>query len=186
MRALPLLILLLVTACGRQDEGGNQNAPTASAGTPTGKLDRSHAGTPAPETEFQDPDGEPVSLADFKGKPLLVNLWATWCAPCVEEMPTLDALAAREGDRLQVLAVSQDLEGREKVDRFLEERKLDDLEAYLDPQMALMGKLGVGILPTTILYDAQGREVWRMRGMEDWQSPRTARLIGEASRAAAR
>ena len=188
MRALALLILFTLAACGGRDSGDNQAAPAAVAGTgaATGRLERSHAGTAAPDTEFQAPDGEEVALADFAGKPLLVNLWATWCAPCVEEMPTLNAVAAREGERLEVIAVSQDLEGREKVERFLEEKKLGNLEAYLDPQMALMGKLGVSVLPTTILYDAQGREVWRMTGMADWQGARAASLLREASRAAAR
>jgi thiol-disulfide isomerase/thioredoxin len=128
---------------------------------------------------FEDPDGAPATLADFRGKPVLLNLWATWCAPCVAEMPTLDALAAAE-PRLEVLALSQDLDGRQKVESFFAERKFRMLEPYIDPQLQLMGDLKVQSLPTTILYDADGREVWRMTGMEDWQGARARTLIAEA------
>jgi thiol-disulfide isomerase/thioredoxin len=146
---------------------------------PAGKLDRSRAGSAAPATPFEDPDGDPASLVDFRGRPVLVNLWATWCAPCIAEMPTLDRLAAREGDRLHVLTISQDLDGREKVEAFFAKQGYRNLETWLDPQMALMPELKANMLPTTILYDAQGREVWRMVGPEDWDSGRAAVLLKE-------
>ena len=153
----------------------------ASAAKPeSGKIDRSHAGEPTPAVEFRDPEGEAASLADFRGRPLLLNLWATWCAPCIAEMPTLDALAAR-GGKLQVLAVSQDFAGQEaKIATFFEERKLAALEHYQDPELGLMDALKAEVLPTTILYDAQGREVWRVVGALDWNGPKAAKLIGEA------
>ncbi len=180
-----LLLFLALAACG---DGA---APTNSAGpdqpgwsgppeTPsTGRLDRSHAGESAPVTGFEDPDGEPTSLAAFRGKPVLVNLWATWCAPCIAEMPTLDRLAAREAGRLHVLTVSQDLDGREKVEAFFAKQGYRNLETWLDPQMALMIALKANILPTTIFYDSNGREQWRVVGMEDWESGRTALLLRE-------
>ncbi len=190
----PILLLpLLLAAC---DPAAEQNrtgpdqpswaGPKESA--PTGRLDRSRAGRIAPAANLEDPDGEPASLAGFRGKPLLVNLWATWCAPCIAEMPTLDALAAREKDRLQVVTISQDLDGRDKVETFFARRGYRHLETWLDPQMALMQDLKVDTLPTTILYDAQGRELWRMTGMEDWESGRAAMLLKQAlfSPAAAR
>lgn len=147
---------------------------------PAGRLDRSRAGTPAPATAFESPDGAPASLADFRGRPVLLNLWATWCAPCVAEMPTLDSLAEREGSRLKVLTVSQDLDGRDKVEAFFAKRGYRRLETWLDAEMTLMSALKVDILPTTILYDAKGREVWRVTGMEDWESGRAALLLKEA------
>jgi thiol-disulfide isomerase/thioredoxin len=147
---------------------------------PTGKLDRTHAGAPAPDTEFSDADGQAMSIADFAGRPVLLNLWATWCGPCVAEMPTLDALAGREGDRLEVLAVSEDIVPRERVQAWFEKRGFRHLEMRLDPEMKLMTDLKVDTLPTTILYDAAGREVWRVTGMEDWESGRTALLLREA------
>lgn len=163
-----------------QGEAPVEARPATKAELPTGRLDRSHAGTAAPDVEFEDPEGAPVSLADFRGKPLLVNLWATWCAPCVVEMPSLDALAEREGERIHVLALSQDLEGRAKVTDFFRARNFRMLEPFLDSQLGLMTALGIGSLPTTILYDGQGREVWRMTGMEDWEGERARRLLREA------
>ena len=179
----PILLLpVLLAACGPGAER-NETAPEQPAGpvasAPTGRLDRSRAGTAAPATAFEDPEGEPASLADFRGKPLLVNLWATWCAPCIAEMPTLDSLAAREKDRLRVVTISQDLDGRDKVEAFFARQGYRQLETWLDPQMALMGELKVDILPTTILYDSQGREVWRVVGMEEWDSGRAALLLKE-------
>jgi thiol-disulfide isomerase/thioredoxin len=191
-----LLIGLALAGCDRQKaaspQGGapetakaaanavaNEAAPHAEA-YPTGRLDRSHAGTPAPDLVFEDGDGRPVRLSVFRGRPMLVNLWATWCGPCVVEMPSLDALAAREGSNIEILAISQDLEGRQKVSDFFAARHFTRLEPYLDAQMGLMGALRLEELPTTILYDADGAEVWRITGMADWQSERAARLLAEA------
>jgi thiol-disulfide isomerase/thioredoxin len=180
-----LLLSLMLAACSPAPEQNNAVAPDQPAvggpvePPPAGLLDRSRAGSAAPATAFEDPDGRPATLADFRGKPLLVNLWATWCAPCVAEMPTLDKLAARETGRLHVLTVSQDLDGREKVEAFFAKQGYRSLETWLDPQMALMTELKAGTLPTTILYDSQGREVWRVVGMEDWESARAAALLKE-------
>ena len=182
---------LALAGCDRQKalppQGDPGSSPGQAAGNaaeaaayPTGRLDRSHAGTPAPPAMFEDPYGRPARLADFRGRPLLVNLWATWCAPCVVEMPSLDALAVREGEALQVLALSQDFEGRQKVTDFFEGRGFARLEPYLDAGLGMMTALGVDTLPTTILYVADGVEVWRMTGMADWASDRAARLLTEA------
>jgi len=183
---LPLL-LLLAASCDREPADSTGTARTAAPAAPAapdsrGKVDRSHTGQPAPDTEFDDPDGETVTLESFRGKPVLVNFWATWCAPCVKEMPTLDRLAAKSGDKLQVIAVSQDSGGREKVDEFFSKAKLTALEPYMDSKLALMGEMRVDVLPTTILLDSKGREVWRVVGEEDWTSARAAALIAEASK----
>ena len=190
MRWFPLCLLLLLpalAACERQAEApadrsaaGNAAAPAAAAARPTLGLDRSHAGSPAPDSAFEDPDGAPASLADFRGKPLLLNLWATWCAPCIKELPTLDALAQREGERLQVVTLSEDMAGRAKVESFLAKRQFAGLEAWLDPEMKMMGALKVATLPTTILYDSEGKEIWRFTGDEDWSGDEAAKLIAEA------
>jgi thiol-disulfide isomerase/thioredoxin len=181
---------LASASCDRQKaaepQGGGPETNAAapdSAGYPTGRLDRSHAGSAAPAVEFDDGEGEPATLPDFRGRPLLVNLWATWCAPCVREMPSLDRLAAQQSDSgVRVIAISQDLEGRQKVTDFFARRRLAALEPYLDADMALMTALRIETLPTTILYDAEGREVWRMTGMAEWDGERARRLLGEAGR----
>ncbi len=182
-----LLMALALAGCDRQKGAEPQgeapviaNAAASAQPYPTGRLDRSHAGTPAPGVAFEDPQGRPVTLSVFRGRPLLVNLWATWCGPCVVEMPSLDRLAAREGERLQVVVVSQDMGGREKVGDFFAERNFTRLEPYLDGEMGLMVALRIDTLPTTILYDAEGREVWRMTGMAEWEGARAARLLLEA------
>ncbi len=182
---LGALAALTLAGCDRQKAREPQGEGPVQPGEPgsvqTGRLDRSKAGTPAPDVIFQDPAGEAVTLADFRGRPLLVNLWATWCAPCIAEMPTLDALAARDG-KVQVLALAEDLSGKEKVDSFFAERRFERLKPYLDPELLVMTQLGISILPTTILYDAEGKEVWRMTGIVDWAGDRAARLIREAER----
>lgn len=181
---LPGLLLALASAgCDRQKAVEPQAERAAAAPVPaypTGRLDRSHQGNAAPDLLFEDGEGRPVRLSAFRGRPVLVNLWATWCGPCVVEMPSLDALAARAGQQLEIVAISQDLGGRQKVSDFFAAHRFRRLEAYLDPEMQLMPALGIDTLPTTILYDAQGREVWRMTGMAEWGDARTTRLLREA------
>ena len=175
-----LLFGLAVAGCDRQKAVVPQANRAPALAYPTGRLDRSHQGSHAPDTLFEDGEGQPVRLSVFRGRPVLVNLWATWCGPCVVEMPSLDTLAARAGPGLEILAISQDLDGRRKVTDFFAAHRFRRLEPYLDPDMQLMPALGLDTLPTTILYDSHGREVWRMTGMADWQSERTARLLAEA------
>ena len=175
-----LMGLLALASCDRQKpvepQGGPE--PSAPAGPKVG-LDRSQAGKPMPAITFRDPDSQKTSLEAFKGKPLLVNLWATWCAPCVKELPTLDALADRPGAP-QVLALSQDMGEQAKVEAFLAEKKIA-LEPYQDAEMAMSGALGATILPTTVLYGSDGKEVWRFTGDLDWTGPEAAALLKEAS-----
>jgi thiol-disulfide isomerase/thioredoxin len=178
------------TASG-QGDGANVAIEDASAPAPdeavarptglaaTGTYDRSHAGEAAPGFGFSDPAGKAVTLAAYRGKPVLLNLWATWCAPCVKEMPTLDALAAREGAKLQVIALSQDLEPG-KVAPFWAKGGFRAIQSATDPKLAFSTGLGAN-LPTTILYNAQGREVWRFTGSTDWAGDEAKARIAEAS-----
>jgi thiol-disulfide isomerase/thioredoxin len=182
MRLLSLMIAAaLVAGCAKPAETQNEAAATAEAG-PVKGVDRSHKGKPAPDAIFNDPDGGEISLADFRGVPTLVNLWATWCAPCVKELPTLDKLGAAHAidGQLGIIAVSQDTGPQPSVRAFLEKLKVEHVGAYHDPKMALSGALGAEVLPTSVLYDAQGREVWRYVGDLDWTGAEAAKLLAEA------
>lgn len=196
MRSVITILLLatlpvLLSACDRQSEGaGQENAQDVAmqkdekgAGSESGgtfTIDTSHAGEAAPDFTFEGPDGEDVTLADFRGKPLLVNLWATWCGPCVLEMPTLDQLAVDQNGKVQVVVISQDSQGREKVDPFFKERKFTALQPYVDAENQFGFHYGSGLLPTTVLYDAEGKEVARVMGALDWRGKQAAKLIAGA------
>jgi thiol-disulfide isomerase/thioredoxin len=148
-----------------------------------GTLDRSHAGEPLPDATVLGPNGAKLSLAKLTGGPVLINLWATWCAPCVKEMPTLDRLAAEPGSP-RILAISEDLKGAAVVNPFLQKHQFLHLQTWLDPEASLSftmgGAAGSATLPTTVLYNAQGKEVWRMVGGYDWASDEAKALIAEA------
>jgi len=181
MRLLLAAILALsLAACDRQaQQTPAANETAASAGEGIKGVHRDNAGQPAPSAAFNGPDGKPLKLADLKGKPVLVNLWATWCAPCVKELPTLDKLA-RSG-AIEVVAVSQDTAPNASVVAFLKAHVIATLKPYQDPTMGLSGALGPDtVLPTSILIDANGKEVWRYVGDLDWTSPEAAKLLAEA------
>ena len=125
---------------------------------------------PAPETAFTDAQGKPVSFADFKGKPVVVNLWATWCKPCLQEMPSLDRLQSKLGDKLAVAAVSEDHGGAQRVGPFVANMGLRKLRIYLDPQSDVGHAFNVRGLPTSIVIDAAGRVVGRVEGAAEWDS----------------
>lgn len=170
--------LLLASGCDRKSTApGQGNAAAPSAAAEAGKLDRSHAGEALPKAAIQTVYGQPISLSDYAGKPLLVNLWATWCAPCVKELPTLDATSKANAGRLQVMLVSEDSDPK-AVLPFLDAHGIS-LRSAADPRMALGTTLGTN-LPTTILYGSDGKEVWRYTGGFDWSSAEAAKLLAEA------
>ena len=125
---------------------------------------------PAPQTGFTDTDGRPVTLGDFRGKPAIVNLWATWCVPCLKEMPSLERLQANLGGRLIVLAVSQDRSGAQQVVPFVAKMGLRGLKIYLDPKTDLGRALNSRGLPTSVIIDAAGSIVGRVEGAVEWDS----------------
>jgi thiol-disulfide isomerase/thioredoxin len=144
-------------------------------------LTYAYAGTKVPGAPFIGTDGREVTLSDYFGRPLLVNIWATWCGPCKVEMPTLDALAALEEGRVSVIAISQDLEGRDPVKAFFKESKIENLEPFTDPDNRMFESIGPQItLPTTILYDSEGKEVWRVSGGVEWDDQEIEKLLVEA------
>jgi thiol-disulfide isomerase/thioredoxin len=178
----PALAALLLAGCDRQGVEQSQAGAAAKAESPTGSartgVSRASAGSAAPDIPFVDAEGGETSLAAFRGRPVLVNLWATWCAPCVKELPTLDTLADRPGAPL-VMALSQDLAAQDKVRAFLAERDIG-LDAWHDKEMAFSTALEISILPTTILYGSNGKEIWRYTGDLDWTGAKAAELLREA------
>jgi thiol-disulfide isomerase/thioredoxin len=164
----------------QQQPAANQTAAAPAAGEESQikGVHRDNKGKAAPDVQFNDPDGKPTTLAAFAGKPVLVNMWASWCAPCVKELPTLDALSKQPGAP-RIIAISQDMGPHASVVAFLQSHKIANLEPYQDPKMALSGSLGAEVLPTSILYDANGHEVWRYVGDLDWTGPEAAKLLSE-------
>lgn len=125
-----------------------------------------------PDVRFVDAEGRERTLADFRGKGVLLNLWAPWCGPCVKEMPALDRLEARlGGPDFEVVALSIDKKGLPAARAFHEALGLQAIEPYADTARQALFLLGPRSLPTTILLDAQGREVARALGARRWDSP---------------
>jgi thiol-disulfide isomerase/thioredoxin len=126
-----------------------------------------------PEFQFTDSDGKTLTLVDFKGKIVLLNIWATWCAPCRKEMPTLDRLqAALGGADFVVLPMSIDRKGMDAVAKFYTEIGIQHLSRYVAPAAnQVLDTLGVWGLPATLLIDRQGRELGRLEGPAEWDSP---------------
>ena len=179
MRLLPIACALVALASCQKPSQPTSNESAPAPGVPGKGVDRSHKGQAEPAVTFNDPDGTATSLKAFAGKPTLVNLWASWCAPCVKELPTLDRLAQGRDGKLNVVAISQDMGPHASVEAFLQTHKIAALDSYQDPKMALSGTLNAEVLPTSVLYDSNGREVWRYVGDQDWTSPEAAKLLAE-------
>ena len=183
---------------GQKDVAKTSPAPTnsaASGGTSAGtdangqKLNRGEMTTfvykkqpmPMPAVSFNGPDGNPMSFNDFNGKVVLVNLWATWCAPCRKEMPYLNTLQQELGsNEFEVVAISVDRGSADKSRKFLDEVKATSLTLYHDPTAQLGSKLKAIGMPSTILMDRQGRELGRLVGPAEWHSEDAKRLIRAA------
>jgi thiol-disulfide isomerase/thioredoxin len=133
---------------------------------------------PVPEIEFENGEGEAMSLADFKGSVVLLNIWATWCAPCRREMPTLDRLQATlGGPDFQVVALSIDRNGLPVVQEFYAELGLETLPIYVDQSGKAQRALSVLGVPTTLLLDREGNEIGRLLGPADWDSSEMVTFI---------
>ena len=133
---------------------------------------------PVPELSFVDGTGKARTLKDWQGRVVLLNLWATWCAPCRKEMPSLERLQKELGsDKFEVVALSVDRGGIEATKKFLDQVKVTGLGLYVDDTMRTTSTLRAVGMPTTLLIDKQGREVGRLIGPAEWDSADAKRLV---------
>ena len=131
-----------------------------------------------PVIAFADDGGRQVTLEDFRGRLVLLNVWATWCPPCVKEMPMLDALQAElGGEDFEVVALSIDRAGPEAVRGFFERTGVENLSLYIDETSRASTKLGVLGLPATLLINSQGRELGRLIGPAEWDEPEMVEFL---------
>lgn len=133
---------------------------------------------PASEKPFLDPEGNPRLLSEFHGQIVLLNFWATWCAPCRKEMPGLDRLQAEfGGDDFQVITLATGRNSPAAIRRFFEEENLANLPQYNDDRQAVARDMGVLGLPITVILDRDGREIARLRGDADWDSDSAKAIV---------
>jgi thiol-disulfide isomerase/thioredoxin len=136
------------------------------------------AGEPAPATAIFGPDGGAATLDRYRGTLVVLNFWATWCGPCVRELPSLQRLSATlDPARARVVLVSQDRGGFAQVTPFLDKLGIAIADSWVDDKLAFSRAAGVSALPTTILIGLDGRELGRLTGHADWDSPEALALI---------
>jgi thiol-disulfide isomerase/thioredoxin len=180
--ALAALLYGLVAASANA-EGLDADAIAAVDALRTGEMEKlvlHGQARPRIDEPFRDAEANEVSLSDFTGQVVLLNFWATWCPPCRAEMPSLDRLAGEmAGDGLAVIALSTDRGGVERIAEFYDEIGVANLSIYQDPRGRLPRKAGAIGLPVTLLLDRDGREVARVTGDAEWDSPEAKALVGK-------
>ncbi|MEP3889512.1 MAG: TlpA disulfide reductase family protein [Hellea sp.] len=141
------------------------------------KLTALEAPPVQPKMTFKLPDGAEMTLSNYKGKTILVNIWATWCAPCIAEMPMLDQLQAEKGSsKFEVVTISLDRTAQE-AESWFEKNNIKNLPLWHDSTYGVSGKLELPGVPTSIFYNGQGREIARVLGEVDWTSPEALALV---------
>jgi len=170
------LAALLMIPAALADQGADQGPPIAGS---VENFSRINPSLPAPDDGFSDVYGHSLSLADFRGKYLLLNLWATWCGPCVSEMPSLDRLQAALGSaNFVVLPISVDRGGAALVTDFYDKHRIVHLGIYVDPASRIAHSMSVSGLPTSFLVGPDGRVVGALVGATEWDTPEAMALIG--------
>ncbi|MBV8507378.1 MAG: TlpA family protein disulfide reductase [Alphaproteobacteria bacterium] len=164
--AAALMFLLVAPALGAADEG-EADMPDR---TRLGEFVPSSQPYPAPAISLSDITGQSVELSELHGKLVIVNLWATWCEPCLREMPSLERLQSRLGERIAVLAVSEDRGGNKTVEPFIAKLGLKSVKVYIDPKSEVGHAFGARGLPTSFLIDREGKVLGRVEGAAEWDS----------------
>jgi thiol-disulfide isomerase/thioredoxin len=179
--AFLVLILALMLSVAflliRAERSTVDQAPVAAEQTPLGHFVPAASPQPAPPVNFTDLAGKTAHLSDFAGKVVLLNLWATWCAPCRHEMPSLERLQARFSDKLAVVPISQDLGGNKVIAPFISKLGLAKLNVYLDPKSTVGQAFKVEGLPSSFLIDRHGRVLGRVEGEAKWDSSKMLAVI---------
>lgn len=176
------LLYVIIAASLKPESGSGPSAADLSPSLLVGEMADFEYAFPsrgAPKIPFQYRDKD-MTLADFRGRVVLVNFWATWCAPCLKELPSLDQLEARLGGRdFEVVAVAADPRGPQAAALYLADLEIEHLKLYSDQNLRFASAIGgANILPVSILYDANGQEIGRLVGEADWVSEEALRLIG--------
>jgi thiol-disulfide isomerase/thioredoxin len=167
-------LLLLILAGGGLAAEDNPDVPERAR---LGEFIPASPLLPAPAVSFVDLAGNTVSLSEFTGKIVLVNLWATWCEPCLREMPSLERVQSRLGDKIAVVAISEDRGGGKTVDPFIAKLGLKSVKIYLDPKSAMERAFKVQGLPTSFLIDRKGRVLGRVEGAAEWDAPKLLEIL---------
>ena len=176
--AIVVIVIAVAALLLFQPDGGG-----GSAGGPpiTGEVQRfipANAGRLGPDVEWTNSNGDARRLGDFSGKVVMVNFWASWCRPCLRELPSIDRLqAAMAGDDFTVVAINIDQGGLRVAEPFARQLNLSSLSLYLDPRSIVSRAMGVQGMPTTVLYDRKGRELGRLEGIAEWDTPEAQALL---------
>jgi thiol-disulfide isomerase/thioredoxin len=168
-------LAILIVASAQNRAAGDDAQPPESIGL--GEFVPSSPPLPAPAVSLTDAAGSTVSLVDFRGKLVVMNLWATWCAPCLREMPSLERLQSHLGDRAVVLAVSEDRGGTKAVEPFIAKLGLKAVKTYIDPNSEVGHAFDVQGLPTSFVIDPDGKVMGRVQGAAEWDSPKLLAVL---------
>ncbi len=177
MKRISWLILYIALGLGANGAAADTGALEALRDGDMKKLSFHSAPEPAPDVAFERADGSTATLADYAGQHVVLNFWATWCAPCRHEMPTLSALQeALGGEDFAVVTIATGRNPPPAMKTFFDDIGVENLPLHRDPKSALARAMGVFGLPITVLLDPQGREIARLQGDADWNSD-SARAI---------
>ncbi|MGI2261674.1 TlpA disulfide reductase family protein [Shewanella sp. GXUN23E] len=175
---LSIALVLSLLSGVAQAYPGMQPHPQVNSGSTVDKVQLLPKSFPIEAIPFQTVDGKPVDFSQYKGKVVMVNMWATWCPPCVRELPALDKLSQQfDPDEFVVLPISIDAEGQQQVQPFLKELGMSDFISYYDPQQKLGEIFPLDYIPATFILDQNGDLIAFVRSFVDWNDPKAVEMI---------